>query len=62
MRDLDVRLSQTPFVAGDEFSIADITALVAVDFAGWIKMRIPATHTHLAAWYRKVSERPSASV
>ncbi len=61
MADLDERVSRVPFVAGEAFSIADITALVAIDFAGWIKMQIPASHTHLAAWYRKVSERPSAS-
>ncbi|MDH3451977.1 MAG: glutathione S-transferase [Gammaproteobacteria bacterium] len=61
MVDLDERLAQSRFVAGDNFSMADITALVAIDFAGWIKLQVPATHTHLAAWYGVVSERPGAS-
>jgi glutathione S-transferase len=61
MADLDERLADTPFVAGEDFSIADITALVAIDFAGWVKLRIPDECTHLATWYRKVAQRPSAS-
>jgi glutathione S-transferase len=61
LADLDERLAETPFIAGDDFSIADITALVAIDFAGWVKLQIPDECTHLAAWYRKVAQRPSAS-
>ena len=61
MADLDERLARTPFIAGDNFSVADITALVAIDFAGWIKLQIPEKCAHLAAWYRKVAQRPSTS-
>jgi glutathione S-transferase len=31
--DLETRLVEVPFVAGDQFSVADITAVVAIDFA-----------------------------
>jgi glutathione S-transferase len=41
-RRLDMRLSSTAFVGGSAFSIADITALVATDFAAWMKLR-PST-------------------
>lgn len=61
MADLDEQLAQVPFVAGGSFSVADITAFVAIDFAGWVKVQIPPEHGHLAAWYRKVARRPSAS-
>ncbi len=61
MRRLDGRLGASPFVAGDDFSIADISALVFVDFAAWIKIRIPADAGHLMRWYRDVSARPSAA-
>ncbi len=59
--ELDTRLALHPFVAGERYTIADITAQVAVDFAGWIKMSLPAECTHAAAWYRRVSRRPSAA-
>jgi glutathione S-transferase len=59
--DLDTRLTtKTPFVAGGRFSVADITAIVTVDFATTaIKMPIPETHAALKRWYDVVSARPS---
>lgn len=57
---LNEHLETSKFLAGDEFSIADITALCAIDFARVIKIRIADESTHLARWYRDVSERPSA--
>ena len=57
---LDASLADREFVAGDCYSIADITALVAVDFAGWIKLRVPEECRHLRRWYDAVSSRPSA--
>lgn len=60
-RDLDARLADHPFVAGERYTIADITAQVAVDFAGWIKMSLPAELRHAAEWYERVSKRPSAA-
>ena len=59
-RMLDSCLADREFVAGKQYSIADITALVAVDFAGWIKLRIPDECGHLRRWYDAVSARPSA--
>jgi glutathione S-transferase len=60
--DFNARLASVPFVAGDEFSAADITTLVTVDFAAnALKMAIPAEHTAFQRWYDKVSGRPGAS-
>ncbi len=60
--DLDTRLGEVPFVAGETFSAADITALVAVDFAtGALKMGIPEQATNVARWYEAISKRPSAA-
>ena len=58
---LDQALADHPYVAGDAFSIADISALVLVDFARWVKLDIPDDATHLARWYAEVSARPSAA-
>lgn len=60
-RRLDQQLADHPFVAGDTFSMADISALVLVDFARWIKLDLPDDATHLARWYGEVSARPSAA-
>ena len=60
--DLDARLGEVAFVAGDRFSVADITALVTVDFAAKaINFPLPEKHTALTRWYELVSKRPSAS-
>jgi glutathione S-transferase len=58
--DFDTRLTDVPFVAGDDFSVADITAIVTVDFATKA-VRLPLTDEHpaLKRWYDKVSARPS---
>jgi len=58
---LDDQLSHNDFVAGGQFSIADISALVLVDFAGWVKLPVPASAEHLSRWYAEVSKRPSAA-
>jgi glutathione S-transferase len=57
---LDARLAQTEFVAGAKYSVADITALVTVDFAQRAKLPIPEAHAHLRRWHALVSARPSA--
>ncbi|RME49937.1 MAG: glutathione S-transferase, partial [Deltaproteobacteria bacterium] len=57
---LDERLAHNTYVAGEFFSVADITALVTIDFARVVDMRIPAEKTHLKRWYDAVSARPSA--
>lgn len=48
-------------MAGDTFTVADITALIAIDFAGWLKIAIPPDRPHLARWHAAVSARPSAA-
>ena len=59
--DLDARLSEVPFVAGDRYSVADITALVTIDFAaGGLRLAIPDEQVALRHWHEKVSARPSA--
>ncbi|WP_213993583.1 glutathione S-transferase [Sodalis sp. dw_96] len=59
--DLEDRLAQTPFVAGEVFSVADITALVTVDFAtGGIKLPVPDGCPALKRWYESISSRSSA--
>lgn len=49
-------------MAGEEFSVADITALITIDFARVIKLRREEDMTHLNRWYDLVSTRPSAKV
>lgn len=57
---LEQVLSRQPYLAGDTFSIADITALCVVDFAGWVKLKLPDTHAYARKWYEQVAARPSA--
>ncbi|TVR79260.1 MAG: glutathione S-transferase [Rhodospirillales bacterium] len=57
---LDQRLADSAFLAGDTYTVADITAQVAVDFAGWIKLTIPEALVHARRWHDSVSARPSA--
>ncbi|MDJ0948372.1 MAG: glutathione S-transferase [Alphaproteobacteria bacterium] len=60
LADLDARLGESPYVAGPDYTVADITALVVVDFAGWIKEGIPAEAQNLRRWHENVSSRRSA--
>jgi glutathione S-transferase len=60
--DLNERLAQVPFVAGDQYSAADITALVTVDFAAKaLDLSVPPQQGTLKRWYQIVSGRPSAT-
>ncbi len=47
------------WVATDSFSLADITAGVALDFAGWVKVEVNAGRPAVAAWREKLAQRPS---
>src|SRR5579872_4312134 len=60
LRLLDCELKNRPYVAGKEFSIADITALVSVDFMKVSKLSVPEELTDLRRWHAKISARPSA--
>jgi glutathione S-transferase len=58
--DFDTRLAETPFVAGQRFTVADITALVTVDFAAKaINFSVPHEHRSLQRWYDAISSRSS---
>jgi len=59
-RDMDARLAGHAFVAGECYSIADISTLVLIDFVGWIKLTIPPGYANLRRWYEAVAARPSA--
>ena len=58
---LNATLADHEYVAGDAFSIADITAFCVVDFAKWVQIRAGEEHPHLRRWYDAVKARPSAS-
>lgn len=57
---MDAQLATAKFLAGDEFSIADITGLIAIDFMRPARIQMPPELTHLARWHAEVSARPSA--
>ena len=57
---LDKELKDRRFVAGDSYSIADITGLVAMDFMKPAKLEVPEQLTNLRRWHAEVSARPSA--
>lgn len=63
-RRFDERLSTQPWMAGERFTIADITAFCGVEFArGLMKLKLDeAGLPHLAAWRNRMAERPSAAV
>jgi glutathione S-transferase len=58
---LDARLAESRFLAGEAHSVADITALVAIDFMRPARIERPARLTNLARWHAEVSARPSAA-
>ncbi len=57
---LDTELANRKFIAGDRFSIADITAMIAIDFGRVSKIAIQPDQKNLARWHAEVSARPSA--
>ena len=59
---LNKRLAERGFIATDRFSLADITAVVAVDFARVVKVKAGEQHPHLLRWRAALAERPSMSL
>jgi glutathione S-transferase len=57
---LDGDLGGRPFIAGERYTIADITALCAIDFGRVVDIRIAPEQKNLLRWYESVSSRPSA--
>ncbi|PIE09895.1 MAG: glutathione S-transferase [Rhodobacterales bacterium] len=59
---LENHLQRRPFVAGDRFTLADITTFVFIDFARVIKTRIPEGNDATRTWFENVGARPSAAL
>ena len=61
MKQLNSQLGGNKFIVDDKFSIADITAFCAIDFATAVNIPIPDECHHLKRWYAEVSQRQSAA-
>ncbi len=59
---LEERLSESPYLAGEDFTLADISAFVFVEFARVIKQRIPKDNVASLTWYKAIKSRPSAQL
>jgi glutathione S-transferase len=57
---LDRELKERRFVAGDRYTVADITGLVCIDFMKPAKLAVPESLSNLKRWHAEVSARPSA--
>ena len=58
---VDETLRDRPFIAGERFTVADITGLVALDFAKSARIAIPPELVHLNRWHGALKARPSAA-
>jgi glutathione S-transferase len=56
---LNERLQRSPFVAGERFTVADIAAVVAVDFLRPVRIAVPEERAALIDWRQRTAERPS---
>lgn len=59
---LEDRLNGRRFLATEDFTFADISAFVFVDFARVIKMRIPEQNKATQAWFERIKDRPSSQI
>ncbi|MGA2792305.1 MAG: glutathione binding-like protein, partial [Roseiarcus sp.] len=60
MARIDRELADREFIAGDRYSVADITGLVALDFAKTARIAIPEEFGQLRRWREALAARPSA--
>jgi len=60
MHKLNQTLAQQPYIAGDTFSIADVTVMGGLAFADFAKVPVPVEAENLLAWRDRVNARPSA--
>ncbi len=60
LRILDEQLASNRYVAGDTYSVADITALVTMDFMKPARVQRPEGLVNVERWYKEVAARPSA--
>ena len=61
LRLLDTELATREFIAGDEYSLADITGMIGVDFMKPARIQMPEECGNVIRWYKAVSARPSAA-
>ena len=59
---LDTHLAEREFIAAGRFSMADITAVVSVDFARIVRVKPDERHPHLIRWRAAMAQRPSMSL
>jgi glutathione S-transferase len=57
---LDNDLQSRPYVAGERYTVADITGLIAIDFMKPAKLAVPDILTNVRRWHAELSARPSA--
>ncbi len=62
LAEFDRRLTARDFLALDRFTVADITALVAVDFLKVLGRQVPSSLAHLTQWHARVRTRPSTTL
>jgi glutathione S-transferase len=58
---LNDEIAGREYIAGDSFTVADITALCVIDFAAFVGVAIPDDATNLKEWHARISARPSAA-
>jgi glutathione S-transferase len=61
LRIFDDELKGRRFIAGDQFTVADITAMMGVDLMKPAKLAVPEELANLRRWHADVSARPSAA-
>jgi glutathione S-transferase len=59
LNDLNQLLATQSYIAGDRFTVADITALAGLAFGSFVQITIPEDATHLKAWHDRMQQRPS---
>ncbi|CAN5548212.1 glutathione S-transferase [soil metagenome] len=59
MHYFDAVLERQPFIAGETFSMADITVIGGLIFAGLVELPVPAACETLQSWYARMQQRPS---
>jgi glutathione S-transferase len=61
LQQLDQRLAETPYIAGGDFTVADITAMVALNVMKPAKVLMPEGFSNLNRWRTSMLERPSTA-
>ena len=56
---LELQLASNPFLCGETFSVADITAAIAVDFMKPARVQLPEDFVHIRRWHGEITARPS---